>query len=161
MQLKDKETKKLEKIDKLRAAKSKDIKKKAEQLNTLIKEKQRSKRTAERELVQNSLKQFREVVEKGKEKEAEELKTRSGSLPKTHLQDTGSEQLLDEIFEQVKMFYDRYDQETVEIRDRIQAQIMERLKLLDKRCNRTHSEPRGDKADQLANAYIKKIKKYD
>lgn len=160
MQLKDREARKSEKIERARLAKTKEIRRRAEHLNALIRDKQRARRLGERELVQNSLKNFRETVEKERETAARPLPARSGSVPRPR-EETGSQQLFDEIFEHVRQFYGKYEEDTELIRRRVREQLQARLEGLGRRCARPHSAPRQDRTDELANQYIRKVKKYD
>lgn len=73
----------------------------------------------------------------------------------------GSQELFDDIFDTVRQFYERYDEESAGIRKRLEAKMANKLKRLDKLSRRANSAPRVDKTDELANAYIQKIKKYD
>jgi hypothetical protein len=159
--LKDKEAKKFEKIQKQRVVKAKEAKKKAELLSETIKEKQKAKRAVERELVQNSIKQFREAVKVDMGRETQAAAVRSTSAPKKLEENTATQELYEDIYDTVRQFYEQYDEESEVIRQRLEAKVASKLKKLDKLSHRAHSAPRGNKADELANAYIQKIKKYD
>lgn len=140
----------------------KEAKKKAEHLKETIKEKQSVRRAAEKQLVQNSLQLFRETVNQKREEEARAATERSHSAPRKHEDPKpASQELFDDIFETVKQFYERYESQSVEIRKRVDQGLETKLKKLDKFGRRANSVPKKDRADELASAYINKIKKYD
>ena len=166
MTLKDKDTVKFEAIQKHRVVKAKEAKKKSEALNEAIRDKQKAKRVVERELVQNSLNYFRETVQKDMEKEAKEVKevsmrSRSAAKKNENAVQISSTEVFDAIFENVKEFYKHYDSQSVEIKHRIDSKLTDQVKKLEKFARRAKSVPRADRVDELANAYIQKVKKYD
>lgn len=161
MRLGNKEKRKIEAIEKQRAQRAKEIKKDADELNLKIKEKQRRKRAAERELVQNSLKNFRETVEKEKEQGAIAMRSGSQSAERKLHNYVTTEQMFDDLLEHVNTYYENYEKQTKQVQMRIQRKLEEKLQSLETQCLRPHSEPKADRSDELANAYIHKLQRYD
>ena len=78
---------------------------------------------------------------------------------------TDSDQLLDDIYSQVKSFYRNYEQQSRMIKTRVESlKTLKAQKSVDQLMEKTvknKSATRIDKAEQFADNYIKKIKKYD
>lgn len=160
--MKAKEDKKIEKIKKLKMIKSKDIKKKAEHLDQLIKEKQKDKRKKEKELIQKSLKQFREMVEKTKA--GDSIKPETVLKPVSFLsfkEEEESEAFATDIYEQIEDFYKHYASQSEKIKERVELIQEHKRQKCRHILSRVQSVPATDKADEIANNYIQKIRKYD
>ena len=160
--MKAKEEKKIEKIKKLKMIKSKDIKTKAEHLDQLIKEKQKEKKKTEKELIQKSLKQFREMVEKTRSGDSIVLKTVLKPVSFVSIkEEKESEAFATDIYEQIEDFYKHYANQSEKIKERVDLIKEHKREKCRQILSRVQSVPKTDKADEIANIYIQKIRKYD
>lgn len=167
VELQTKDAKKIEKMEKARNAKTKDIKKKAEILNSVIKEKQKFKRNLEKDIITQSLKNFREVIGVSKESELHtsvkkvQTNTPMENLKHEYERQTQFNQEMDLIYQEIMQFYNEYQEKTAEVVYRVES--LKNLKKSKSKVRELKSKSplKTDFADELANIYIQKIRKYD